>query len=232
MTDSRDFDTSMPHISSSPLRVTSTELLHLLDISPDALLIVDRDGTIMMANAQAAALFGYRREEVHELRLEMLLPERLRAVHIAHREQYFNTPRTRAMGAELQLLGQHKDGTEFPVDISLRPVLLGDEFLTIGAIRDMSLQRRAERERAQQAEHLQQQAELIDLSHDAILVRDSLSRVTFWNKGAEELYGWSSQEALGRLTHSLLQTRFPTSHAEVHARLEQAMGDATQRLLG
>ena len=79
MADSRHFDTTtVPH-SSSPLRVTSTELIHLLDISPDALLIVDREGTIVMANEQAAALFGYRREELHEQRLEMLLPERLHA---------------------------------------------------------------------------------------------------------------------------------------------------------
>lgn len=221
MTDSRHFDTSVPPVSSTPLRVTSTELRHLLDISPDALFIVDRDGTIVMANAQAAALFGYRREEVHEQGLEMFLPERLRDMHVAHREQYFTAPRTRAMGAELQLWGLHQDGTEFPVDISLRPVLLGDELLTVGAIRDMSLQRHAERERAQQAERLQQQAELIDLSRDAILVRDAVSRVIFWNKGAEDLYGWSSQEALGRITHSLLQTRFPSSRAEVDARLEQ-----------
>jgi PAS domain S-box-containing protein len=221
MTDSRHFDTNVPPVSSSPLRVTSTELLHLLDISPDALLIVDREGTIVMVNEQAAALFGYRREEVQQQRLEMLLPERLRTLHIAHRQHYFATPRTRAMGAELQLWGRHKDGTEFPVDISLRPVLLDDEHLTIGAIRDMSLQRHAEHERAQQAEHLQLQAELIDLSHDAILIRDSVSRVIFWNKGAEELYGWSSQEALGRLTHSLLKTRFPTSLAEVDAHLER-----------
>ena len=221
MTDSRHFDTSVQPISSSPLRVTSTELLHLLDISPDALLIVDHEGTIVMANAQAAALFGYRHEEVYELRLEMLLPQRLHSMHVAHRQHYFAAPRTRAMGAELQLWGQHKDGTEFPVDISLRPVLLGDELLTIGAIRDMSLQRRAESERAQQAEHLQLQAELIDLSHDAILIRDSVSRVIFWNKGAEELYGWSSQEALGRLSHSLLKTRFPTSLADVDAHLER-----------
>ena len=107
------------------------------------------------------------------------------------------------------------------MDISLRPVLLGDELLTIGAIRDMSAQRRAERERAQQAEQLRLQAELIDLAHDAILIRDSVSRVIFWNKGAEELYGWSSQEALGRLSHSLLKTRFPTSRAEVDAHLER-----------
>jgi PAS domain S-box-containing protein len=142
-------------------------------------------------------------------------------MHVAHRQHYFATPRTRSMGAELQLLGQHKDGTEFPVDISLRPVLLGDEPLAIGAIRDVSLQRRAERERAQQAEHLRLQAELIDLAHDAIFIRDSVSRVIFWNKGAEELYGWSSQEALGRISHSLLKTHFPTSLVEVVTHLER-----------
>jgi PAS domain S-box-containing protein len=183
MADSQQFDTSLPPFLSSALRVTSTELIHLLDISPDALVIVDRVGTIVMVNEQAAALFGYSREELHERGLEMLLPERLHALHVAHRQHYFATPRTRAMGAELQLSGRHKDGTEFPVDISLRPVLLGDEPLAIGAIRDMSQQRRAERERAQQAEHIRLQAELIDLAHDAILVRDPVSRVIFWNKG-------------------------------------------------
>jgi PAS domain S-box-containing protein len=151
----------------------------------------------------------------------MLLPERLHAMHVAHREHYFAAPRTRSMGAGLQLFGRHKNGTEFPVDISLRPVLLGDEPLAIGAIRDMSVQRRAERERAQQAEYIRLQAELIDLAHDAIFLRDSVSRVIFWNKGAEELYGWSSQEALGRITHSLLKTRFPSSLAEVDAHLER-----------
>ena len=221
MADSGQFDTNMSPLSSSPLRVTSKELVHLLDISPDALLIVDREGTIVMANEQAAALFGYRREELQQQRLEILLPERLHAMHVAHRQHYFATPRTRSMGAELQLLGQHKDGTEFPVDISLRPVLLGDELLAIGAIRDMSAQRRTELERAQQADHLQLPAELIDLAHDAIFIRDSVSRVIFWNKGAEELYGWSSQEALGRISHSLLKTRFPSSLAEVDAHLEQ-----------
>src|SRR6266566_3836681 len=221
MADSRQFDTSMSPFSSSALRVTSTELIHLLDISPDALLIVDREGAMVMVNEQAAALFGYRREELQQQRLEMLLPEPLHAMHIAHRQHYFATPRTRSMGAGLHLLGQHKDGTEFPVDISLRPVLLDDELLAIGAIRDMSLQRRAERERAQQAEHLRLQAELIDLAHDAILIRDSVSRVIFWNKGAEELYGWTSQEALGRISHSLLKTRFPSSLAEVDAHLER-----------
>jgi PAS domain S-box-containing protein len=221
MVDSRQPDASIPPSSSSPRRVTSTGLIEQLDISPDALLIVDRAGTIVMTNEQAAALFGYSREELHGLWLDTLLPERLRALHADHREHYFAAPRTRTMGAGLQLFGRHKDGTEFPVDISLRPVLLGDELLAIGAIRDMSEQRRAERERALHVEQIRLQAELIDLAHDAVLVRDPVSRVIFWNKGAEELYGWTAQEALGRITHSLLKTRFPISRADVDARLEQ-----------
>jgi PAS domain S-box-containing protein len=196
-------------------------LIQQLDISPDALIIVDREGTIVMANEQAAELFGYHREELHELRLEVLLPERLRTVHTAHRGHYFTAPRTRSMGAGLQLFGLRKDGTEFPVDISIRPLLVDNESLAIGAIRDMSEQRRTERERAQQAEQIRLQAEMIDLAHDAIFICDPVSRVIFWNKGAEELYGWSSQEALGRITHSLLKTRFPINRADVNKQLEQ-----------
>ena len=214
-------DPIIPAPPSVPLRVTSTSLSELLDLSPDALLMIDQAGTIVMANEQAAALFGYPGEEFRGLRLEALLPAHLRAVHLKHREDYFTAPRPRSMGAGLHLAGRRKDGLEFPVDISLRPVLLGDELLTIGAVRDVSEQRRAERERALQAEQLRLQSELIALSHDAILTRDSVSRVLFWNKGAERLYGWTAQEALGRISHSLLKTRFPTSRADIDTRLAQ-----------
>jgi len=94
----------------------------------------------MMANEQVSALFGYSCEELLGQPPEMLLPESLRVLHRAHRQHYFTTPRTRSMGAGLQLLGRRKDGTQFPVDISLRPVVLQDELLVIGAIRDMSEQ--------------------------------------------------------------------------------------------
>ena len=217
MADSQQFDATIFPPSSSPLHVTSRELIQLMGISPDALVVVDQAGSIVMVNEQAATLFGYSSEELYGQRLEMLLPERLHEVHTTHREHYFAVPRTRAMGAGLQLFGRHKNGTEIPVDISLRPVLLDDELVAIGAIRDMSEQHRAERERMQQAEQIRLQAELIELAHDAILIRDSVSRVIFWNKGAEELYGWSSQEALGHITHSLLRTHFPASRAEVDA---------------
>jgi PAS domain S-box-containing protein len=213
--------TPIPPLASASRRVTSSGLNELLDLSPDALLIVDRAGTIVLANEQAAALFGYRRQEVQGEPLEMLLPERLRTPHAAHRERYFAEPRPRSMGMGLELLGRCQDGREFPVDISLRPVLLEDQPLTIAAIRDVSGQRRIERERFQQQAQIHLQAELLDLAHDAILVRDAVGRVTFWNNGAEALYGWTAQEAQGRITHSLLQTRFPLDLAAAEAHLER-----------
>ena len=193
----------------------------LLNLSPDALLMVDREGTIVQLNEQAAALFGYCRDQLQGQPLELLLPERLRTLHATHRDHYSARPHTRPMGLGLELLGRGLDGREFPVDISLRPVRLDEELLTIAAIRDVSEQRRLERERVRQEAQLHLQAELLDLAHDAILVRDSVGRVTFWNKGAEALYGWTAQQAQGRIAHSLLQTRFPLDLAAVQTHLER-----------
>ncbi len=170
---------------SSARRVTSTGLAELLELSPDVLVVVDQSGTIVQANAQVATLFGYSREEALGQPLEALLPERLRATHAVHRQHYFTAPSARAMGTHLQLFGRRKDGSEFPLDISLRPVLLDEDedLLAVGAVRDMSEQRRAERERDEQAELIRTQAELIQLTHDALFTRDLGSRVIFWNKG-------------------------------------------------
>ncbi len=91
---------------------------------------------------------------------------------------------------------------------------------TVAAVRDVTAQHLIEQRYAALSEQLHLQMELINLAHDAILVRDPISRVISWNRGAEELYGWTAQEALGRVTHTLLHTRFPTSLAEIDAQLE------------
>lgn len=91
----------------------------------------------------------------------------------------------------------------------------------IGAIRDVTAQRLLERGRVRLAERLVLQSTLINLAHDAILVRDPISRVLSWNRGAEALYGWTEQEALGRVSHLLLKTHFPTSRAALEALLER-----------
>ena len=205
----------------APMHISSTSLQQFLDISPDALLIVNRAGVIVLVNGQSEANFGYARSELLGQPLELLLPQRFHKAHITHRERYFASPRTRPMGAGLQLVARRKDGTEFPVEISLSPLLLDDALHTIGAIRDMTAQHAAENERLQQLQHIRLQSELINLSHDAILVRDSVNRVISWNRGAEELYGWTAREAQGRVTYTLLKTHFSTNRAEVDAHLER-----------
>src|SRR5207245_7254600 len=119
MSDARE--SQDPHASSSAalMQISSSNVRALLDISPDALVIVNQAGTIVMVNGQTEAVFGYARSELLGQQLELLLPQRLRAVHIAHREQYFSSPHTRPMGIGLKLVGLRKAGPTFPVDVSL-----------------------------------------------------------------------------------------------------------------
>lgn len=156
---------SHPHPSSvahgfftaTPVQITSTGLQQFFDISPDALVVVNQAGAIVMANKQAEDLMGYAREEFVGQQLEVLLPQRYREAHIAHRKHYFSAPLTRPMGAGLPLFGRRKDGTEFPVDISLRPLLLDDVLHAIGAIRDVTEQKNLEDQLQRKNKELEEQ---------------------------------------------------------------------------
>lgn len=203
------------------MKTTQAALKQLLDLSPDALLVSDQRGMIVLANSQVAALFGYDLDHLLNQPLEMLLPERLRAGHDAYHSEYLAAPRTRPMGSGLNLVGRRQDGTEFPVDISLRPCSIKDAVHVIAAIRDVSAQRQWERERAEMIARLRLQDDLINLAHDAILVRDASNRILVWNTGAEELYGWTAHEAVGQVTHSLFKTHFPMHRAAIQAQLER-----------
>ncbi len=199
---------------------THTALKQLVDLSPDALLVIDEQGMITHANAALAQLFGFALDQVLSQPLEALLPERIRNAHIPHRSAYLAAPHTRPMGVGLDLVGLRQDGSEFPVDISLRPCAIKGQFYIIAAIRDVSAQRQLERERTELLRRLQLQSNLINLAHDAILVRDLANRILEWNRGAEELYGWSAKEAIGQVTHILFKTRFPMALSTIHAQLE------------
>lgn len=109
-----------------------------LDILPDALVIVNTTGHIILINSQAETLFRYTREELLGQPLEMLLPERLHAAHVRHREYYGALPHIRPMGAGLELYGRRKDGSEVPVDISLGLLRFDDTFYALAAIRDIT----------------------------------------------------------------------------------------------
>lgn len=116
----------------------------LFESLPDAILLVGRDGRVTRANATTQTLFGYTAEELVGQPVEMLMPERFRASHPAHRDSYFSAPRTRAMGVGLELFGLRKDGTEFPVDILLTTIDSEEGTQAMAVIRDASGRKQVE----------------------------------------------------------------------------------------
>ncbi|GHO42146.1 PAS domain S-box protein [Ktedonospora formicarum] len=192
-----------------------------LELSPDALIVVDTKGVIVLVNTQLELLFGYGHDELIGQPIECLLPEHLRAGHVGKRTRYMQAAHPRLMGSGPDLVGQRKDRGQFPVEISLRPIRIERTLYVMGAVRDMTALRDVERERMRISQRLRQQDKLISLAHDAILVRDAESRIVSWNEGAEHLYRWTAQEAMGKVSHSLLQTRFPSTQKALDQTLLQ-----------
>lgn len=176
----------------------------LLESTPDAIVMVNVTGRIVLVNSQAERLFGHTRTELLGLPVETLLPTRFHSAHLGHRSGFLERPRTRTMGAGLDLYGIRKNGDEFPVEISLSPIKTEEGTMVMSAIRDVTDRRRAD----------QKFKDLLESAPDAMVIVNRTGDMVLVNSQAVSLFGWDRREMLGQKIEKLVPERFRNRHPD------------------
>jgi PAS domain S-box-containing protein len=171
----------------------------LIDSAPDAMVIVDQQGTILIVNAQTEKLFGYSRDELVGQPIEILVPKRSRTRHQTYRSAYSHAPKTRAMGSEIELHGLRKDGSEFPVEISLSPLETPGRVLISSAIRDVTDRKRAEATARLASDRLLSAVESI---HGMLALYDDRDRLVLCNSACRSFLGRGVSGAISGRTYA------------------------------
>src|SRR6202158_5174579 len=200
-------------------RASEISFRGLLEVVPDAMVIVGQDGLIRLLNIQLEKLFGYQREELVGQPIDILVPPRFRSQHSQHRLQYFGDPRARSMGAGLDLHAIRKDGTEFPVEISLAPVETPKGRLITATIRDITKRQKIE----------EKFRGLLEAAPDAVVIANHEGAIVLVNSLTKKLFGYPRIELVGKKVELLIPSRFRDGHPQ-HS--SGYFGDSTPRSVG
>jgi hypothetical protein len=204
---------SSPSHPEPPIEIIG--LLPILAGSPNASIIVDRDGTIVYANPRVGVLLGYGADDLIGRRVEDLVPSSVAAIHDAKRRSFFARPSARPMGVDLHLAARRKDGTELPVEISLTPITAGEQTLAIATIVDISERREAA---ARLEESERRFRSVLEASPNAIVAVDAAGLIVFANPQVESTFGYAPEELLNQPIGILL----PESRRERHLQHREA----------
>lgn len=173
----------------------------LLDTVPDAMVIIDRGGEIVLANRQAESLFGYPRDELAGMSVEQLVPADLAEAHVEHRRRFFDAPSVRPMGQHHELEARHCDGSRFPVEISLSPVEVAEGLLASASIRDVTDRRRTEAMHRWQADF---STRVVDSLPGLFYLIDRNGRMRHWNANLEAVSGFSRRQVANMTPHDFV----------------------------
>ncbi|MBA4390192.1 MAG: hypothetical protein C0399_04565 [Syntrophus sp. (in: bacteria)] len=193
------------------LRESEQRYRSLVKQSSDGVYLIDpKTGRIIEANTQFLKMLGYSEKEITRLTLYDI-------VMLSKKNINYNTKKV--LQDKQYVFGlrkyRQKDGRFIDVEINSTVVNYGDAHVVMVNVRDVTERKKSENELAQQSAILREQAELLDIAEDAIIVRNMKDRIVFWNCGAEKKFGWTSGEASGMVTHHLLKTKFPHSSKEI-----------------
>jgi diguanylate cyclase (GGDEF)-like protein/PAS domain S-box-containing protein len=193
-------------------RTSQEQFRSLVDATPDAMVIVDDDGTIVLANRETETLLGYAPAELTGQSVDMLIPDRYRDHHRQQFAAFVTTPRDRMLGRDLELHALRADGREIPVEIGLTAIQTEDGPHVAATIRDVSERRAAEEVR-------RRLAAIVEHTDDAVFSTTLAGWITSWNGGADRLYGYSANEAIGQPVSLLIPADREAEEADILQRV-------------
>ena len=183
----------------------------IVQSAADAIVTADGDGLITAWNPAAGRMFGYDSDDVVGQSLATLVPERFRSAHNSGLARVVATGETRIIGKTVEVFGLHREGHEFPIELSIATWLDGDERFFSGIIRDIT--ERSEMTRALADSEHRMEA-ILESANDAIISIDQRGRVVLWNRGAAEMFGYTFEDMIGEPVTAVIPARFRDGHTE------------------